>query len=404
MTATMNAPAHVPANLVAHFDFRHGAGMEDDPWAEFAKLNQGPEIFYSLDQGGYWAVTRKALIEEILSMPEAFSSAFNSIPRMESDFRLMPPNLDPPEHAKYRKIITQRIFNISQVDGIETDARNFLRGLLDQFSPSGEGDFMAGIARPFPIAVFLKLMGMPRDRLAEFSQLIDVFFRGEDVDKVGAARMAVFKFAQDWLNGDPSGDDALILRELKAAEVDGKPLTGEILSVMVLTLIFAGLDTVSSQIAFIVHFLSTHPAHLERLVKDPAIIPNAVEELLRRFGIANLCRSVVSDIEFHGVTMKKGDLVMVSSTMAGVDEAGCADAMTVDFDRPNVKRHAAFGKGIHHCAGERLARIELRVLLEEMVLRLRNLRLKPKAKIQFLPGTIMSLRSLPVVWEDATQK
>ena len=92
---------------------------------------------------------------------------------------------------------------------------------------------------------------------------------------------------------------------------------------------------------------------------------------------------------------------MVSSTMAGVDENGCADAMTVDFDRPNIKRHAAFGKGIHHCAGERLARIELRVLLEEVVPRLRNLQLKPGAKVQFLPGTIMSLRSLPLEWDVA---
>ena len=258
----MNAPTHVPNHLVAHFDFRHGTGMDVDPWAEFAKLNRGPEIFYSLDQGGYWAVTRKALIEEILSMPDVFSSAYNSIPRMESDFRLIPPNLDPPEHAKYRKIITRRIFNISVIDAIETDAHAFLGTLLDQFAPKGSGDFMADIARPFPIAVFLKLMGMPRDRLAEFSQLIDVFFRGEDVEKVGAARMAVFKFAQDWLDSDPNAEDALILRELKAAEVDGQPLTGQILSVMVLTLIFAGLDTVSSQIAFIAHFLATHPAHL----------------------------------------------------------------------------------------------------------------------------------------------
>ena len=170
---------------------------------------------------------------------------------------------------------------------------------------------------------------------------------------------------------------------------------------MVLTLFFAGLDTVSAQMAFIVHFLSTHPAHLQELQSSPALIADAVEELLRRFGIANLCRIVVSDTVFHGVTMKTDDLVMVSSAMAGVDESSYPGALAVDFERPNIRRHAAFGKGVHRCAGERLARIELRVLLEEIVPRLRKLRLEPGAEVEFLPGTIMSLRRLPVLWEDA---
>ena len=401
MTTQTNSavPAHVPAHLVRHFDFRNDPAMSVDPWAQFWTLNEAPEIFYSPDQGGYWALTRRAIIEEVLSMPNLFSSAYNSIPRMESDFRLIPPNLDPPEHAKYRKIITQKIFSIGMVDSLEGEARAILRGLLDEFSTKGSGDFMAGIARPFPIAVFLKLMGMPHERLAEFAHMIEIFFRGEDVEDVGAARMGVFKFATDWLNSDPNAENAHMLRELKAAQIDDRPISGEELSIMVLTLIFAGLDTVSAQMAFSFNFLATHPAHLKRLVTSPELIPNAVEELLRRFGIANLCRSVVEDTVFHGITMKKGDLVMVSSTMAGVDESSYPDARSVDFERPNIKRHAAFGKGVHHCAGERLARIELRVLLEEVVPRLRNLRLKPGVEIEFLPGTIMSMRSLPVIWD-----
>jgi cytochrome P450 len=191
-----------------------------------------------------------------------------------------------------------------------------------------------------------------------------------------------------------------MLRELKSAEVNGRPLSGEELSIMVLTLFFAGLDTVSSQMAFIAHFLATHPEHLQSLVNNPALIPNALEELLRRFGIANLARLVVEDIEFHGVQFRKDDLVMVSSTMAGVDASSYANPLDVDFSRAQANRHAAFGRGIHRCAGERLAKIELRVLLEEITLRLCRLRLQPDADIRFLPGTIMSMKSLPVLWDD----
>ena len=395
------APDHVPNDLIRRFDFRHDPAMELDPWARFSQLNDAPDIFYSLDQGGYWAITRKSIIEEVLAKPVLFSSAFNSIPRIESDFRLIPPNLDPPDHAKYRNIINTRIFNPKVLATIEQDARAIIRELIAAKKPAGHGDFVADFARPFPVAVFLKLMGMPTNRLAEFSDDIDQFFRGEDVEKVGAARMAVFRFAQEWLDSDPSAENAHILRELKAADIEGRPLTGEELTIMVLTLFFAGLDTVTAQMSFIAQFLATHPDHRDRLVVEPALIPNAIEEMMRRFGIANLCRLVTEDTELHGVIMRKGDLVMVSSTMAGVDERSYADAMTVNFDRPSIKNHCGFGKGIHACAGQRLARIELSVLLEEVLSTLKNLRLAPGAEIRFLPGTIMSMRSLPVVWDIA---
>jgi cytochrome P450 len=395
------APPHVPPELIRRFDFRHDPAMEIDPWAEFAKLNDGPPVFYSLDQGGYWAVTRKTLIEEILSRPEVFSSVYSAIPRRDEPYRLIPPQIDPPDHTAYRKIITQRIFNSAALDTIESDARAFLRQRVADVAPRGRGDFMKDFAQPFPVAVFLALMGMPTARLSEFSDSIADFFRGDTPEKVSAAQQAVFTFAQDWLDSDPTADDAHMLRELKSADVDGRPLSGEELSIMVLTLFFAGLDTVTSQLSFFVHFLATHPAHLESLVKNPHLIPNAVEELLRRFGIANLARLVVEDIEFHGVRFRKNDLVMVSSTMAGVDESSYENALEVNFERPKANRHAAFGKGIHRCAGERLAKIELRVLLEEITPRLRNLRLQPGVDIRFLPGTIMSMTGLPVLWDDA---
>lgn len=394
-------PAHVPAGLVRRFDFRHDPAMEVDPWEKFATLNDAPPIFWSSDQGGYWAITRKSIIEEVLARPQIFSSAFNSIPRIDGDLRLIPPNLDPPDHAKYRNIINTRIFNPKVMATIEQDARAIMRELIEKKRNTGAGDFVADFARPFPVAVFLKLMGMPTDRLNEFSGDIDQFFRGEDVEKVGAARLSVFRFAQEWLDSDPGAENAHILRELKAADIEGRPLSGEELTIMVLTLFFAGLDTVTAQMAFIARFLATHPSHRDRLVAEPALIPNAIEEMMRRFGIANLCRLVTQDTELHGVQMKRGDLVMVSSTMAGVDESSYADAMTVDFDRPAIRNHCGFGKGIHACAGQRLARIELVILLEEVLSKFRNFRMAPDAQVRFLPGTIMSMRSLDVVWDAA---
>jgi cytochrome P450 len=399
-TQVSHVPAHVPPHLVRQFDFQHAASMAADPWTAFSALNDAPDIFYSPDLGGYWMITRKALIEEAMASPELFSSAVSTVPPIEDEFRMIPPNLDPPDHAKYRKVIAQRIFSARALATVEDDARALIRDLIAQARPRGEGDFIADFARPFPISVFLGLMGMPRDRLSEFSHSIEKFFRGRDADEVGAARMAVYKFSQDWLSTDPDKSGSHILRELMVAEVDGRRLTAEELSNIVLTLFMAGLDTVTAQIAFTMHHLATHSEHRDLLIVRPDLINNAVEEMLRRFGIANLGRRVVSDIMFHGVPMKKGEIVMVSSVMAGLDEESYADAGAVNFERPNIRKHAAFGSGIHLCVGAHLARTELRVLLEEIVPGLPNFRLKPDEAVEYLPGTIMSLRRLPLVWDS----
>ncbi len=120
---------------------------------------------------------------------------------------------------------------------------------------------------------------------------------------------------------------------------------------------------------------------------------------MRRFGFTNLGRVVTRDAEFHGVELKKGEMVMVSTTMSGVDESAWPNAMEVDFERKNARANNAFGKGIHNCAGQRLARNELRVLLAEILPALPNLRLQAGADVRVLPGAIMSLRSLPVEWD-----
>jgi cytochrome P450 len=398
-TQPSHIPSHVPPHLVRHFDFQHSAGMAADPWSEFLALNAAPDIFYSPDLGGYWAITRKPLIEEAMASPELFSSAISTVPPIEDDFRMIPPNLDPPDHAQYRKIIAQRIFSARALSTIEEDSRALTREIVTAVRPKGEGEFIADFARPLPISTFLKLMGMPRDRVSEFAHSIEQFFRGENAEQVGAARMAVYRFAQNWLDSDADEADSHILRELRAASLDGRALTGEELSNIVLTLFMAGLDTVTAQMAFMVNHLATHPEHRDLLVARPELIPNAVEELLRRFGIANLGRRVVSDIVFHGVPMKKGDIVMVSSVMAGLDESSYPDAASVDFERPNIRKHAAFGAGIHLCVGAHLARTQLRVLLEEILPGLPGFHLKPGETIEYFPGTIMSLRRLPLVWE-----
>jgi cytochrome P450 len=394
-----SAPSHVPPGLIAHFDFHEGTAMFSDPWGAFQALNERPDIFYSLDLGGFWVITRKHLIEEVIANSELFSSAYSTIPNIDDDLRLIPPNLDPPHHAKYRALIAQIVFSAKAMANVEKDARAIARELIGAVRHKGTCDIMLEIARPLPIRVFLNLMGMPVERLDEFIHWVEVFFRGTSAKDVGTARLRVLEFVQKWIDSDPDKSGNRILAELKAAQVDGRPLTRDELSNIVLTLFMAGLDTVSAAIGHMLLFLATHPVHLQALVAEPKRIAVAVEEMLRRFGLANLVRVPRHDLEFHGVAMKKGDLVLCSMGIAGLDETASPRAEAVDFDRPNVRRHIAFGAGAHLCMGQLLARTEIRVLLEEVVPNLKRLRLKAGTAIEYKPGSVLTVRGIPAEWD-----
>jgi cytochrome P450 len=177
----------------------------------------------------------------------------------------------------------------------------------------------------------------------------------------------------------------------------------EMLSISMM-LFLGGLDTVASQTTHVFHFLATHPAHRDALSADPALIPKAIEEMLRRFGISHIGRELAGDIEFHGVAMKAGDSIVASTPISGLDRRIFPDPLTVDFGRFSGKpTHWAFGAGPHICPGAHLARVELRIMLEEILPALPNFRLKPGASLEYLPGATLTVKALPLVWDMPPQ-
>ena len=166
-------------------------------------------------------------------------------------------------------------------------------------------------------------------------------------------------------------------------------------------LLLGGLDTVSSATMHNTHFLATRHDHLQQLLGWPELIPNAVEELLRRFSAPNVGRVARQDFDFHGAHIKAGEMILFSTSIAGLDESRFPDAMTVDFKRPHLKRDSlAFGTGIHMCSRIHLARRELCTTLEEVLPRLKNLRLAKDAEIEYASGGTVTISSaLPLTWE-----
>lgn len=344
------------------------------------------------DLGGtaFAAVTRYDDLWWALRHPDVFTSAHNTLDLGEQP--LIPLEVDPPEHTRYRRLLNPR-FVPREIERLEPEVRGRLRLLIDEIGPRGRCDFHEEVATPLPSGVFLALMGLPRSDLFQFLQWRDDTIRPdvEPDDFDGARRVRArtahaisdyFRLAIARLRRSP--DDGL-LSSLVEARIDGQPLSeAELLGISHL-LLLGGLDTVTASLDCMVHFLATHPEHRQQLIDDPSLIPSAVEELLRWLTpVMVVPRGVAQDVEMGEVQLRTGDGVMLALGAANDDDTEFGEG-SVDFHRdPN--RHVAFGGGPHLCLGAHLARLELRVALEELHARIPDYRIADGAEVHFSTG------------------
>jgi len=325
-----------------------------------------------------------------LKHPEVFSSAPGAVD-VGQDNPLIPLQVDPPEHAKYRRMLDPE-FSPKRMRELEPDVRALVNGIIDRFADRRECDFHEEFATPLPSTIFLRLMGLPQSDLAMFLQWRDDTIRPATSDPAEAARIrdrvgseitAYFERELDARAAKP--DDGLLSR-IARGEVDGRPLTrGEQLGMCHL-LLLGGLDTVTATLDCMIAYLARHPERRREIVEDPSRIEGAVEELLRwETPVTMLARVVAQDTTYEGVELKRGDGVALLIGAADTDEAEFPHAETVDFERQG-NRHLAFGAGPHRCLGSHLARLELRVALEEFHRRIAEYRIPDGLELHFSPG------------------
>jgi cytochrome P450 len=325
---------------------------------------------------------------------------------------LIPLNVDPPDHSKYRKLLDP-LFAPRRMDEQEEDITRRVNGFIDTFIDRGECNFTDEFAEVFPSSVFLGLLGLPEDELEMFLRLRDGILHPEKFDpaatldpearaavnqKTGQEIYAYFGGLIEERRKRPAND---IITRFLAAEIDGDKLSADdILDICFLFLI-AGLDTVSDSLTCFYAFLATHPDHRRQIVDDPLIIPAAVEELLRwetpvPGGVPRLA---TEDVTLpSGATVSAGTAVMASYGAANVDPAAIEDPFEVRFDR-EVNPHIAFGGGVHRCLGSHLARRELRITLREWHRRIPEYRIKPgHEELEYPPG-LRHVKDLMLVWD-----
>lgn len=349
-----------------------------------------PTVFVSGYEETMWA----------LRHPEVFSSAPEAV-SIGQEHPLIPLQVDPPDHAKYRRFLDPE-FSPKRVAELEADARVLVNELIDGFADRGSCDFHEDFATPLPSAIFLRLMGLPLADLPMFLRWRDGSIRPDahDLDEAAAIReqvghdiTAYFDAALDREQQHPG--DGLLAR-IALAEVGGEPLPrNEALGICHLMLL-GGLDTVTATLDCEIAYLAQNPEQRQRLVAEPTLTPGAVEELLRwETPVMMVVRMIKADYELAGVAMHAGDHAVILIGAANLaDDFPCPHA--VDFAREG-NRHLSFGAGPHRCLGSHLARLELKVALEEWHRRIPDYRIADGVEIQCSSG-IRQAERLPLVW------
>ena len=349
--------------------------------------------------GGQTIMGRRE-VEFALQHPEIFSSAMEAV-NLGQSVPLIPLQVDPPEHSKYRKLLDP-IFAPKRMNIIEPDISQLVNELIDGFIDDGSCEFTTALAEPLPSSVFLRLLGLPVSELAMFLEMKNGILRpaGNDLEEIQAQQRVnageVERFFSETLADRRKKPQDDLLSMFATAEVGGDKLTDdEILGICFLFLL-AGLDTVTDALECFFAYLAQHPGQRRLIVEDTATIPSAVEELLRwETPVTGVPRVVQQDFELGGCPFQKGEHVGISIGSANTDEQELPDAYDVDLTR-NTK-HLAFGAGVHRCLGSHLARLELRTTLREWHKRIPDYEIAPGTELNFMFG-LRQVDTLPLLW------
>ena len=393
-------PDHVPADLVFDFDIYADPRIDSDVQGSYQRaIGDAPDIFWSPANGGHWMVQRMDAIAAIATDPEHFSVREMQIPRVENPPFFIPLSLDPPDNLPYRRAMAP-MFGPKAVKALEPRLRHWAEKIVDGVVANGGCDFMADVAKVYPVTIFMELMGMDLSRLPEFRDLAERFFESQNnadqIEQLSAQILGILTELVERKRENP--DEHLMSHFVHADMGEGKPMSDNEILAMSFVLFLGGMDTVTNVTGFAYQQLAQMPVLQERLASDPAGLSTAFsEEAVRAFGVVNSPRLVVKDIELLGVPFRAGDMVLNVLPVGSRDDRRFDHPNMLDIDRKRTT-HITFSTGPHLCIGHVLGRAEIRVLTEEWFKRIPAFELVPDSDRAFRTGTVMALENLPLRW------
>ncbi len=381
--------------------------FHDDPFPIYRVLRDDSPAYWNPTLR-FWALSRYDDVLGALHDPATYCSR-HGITLEPSPPLPMLLTTDPPEHTVMRRVVS-RAFTPRRIADLEPTIRALSTRYIDGFSERGEADLIADYAAKLPMDVISRMLGVPAgddDMLRTWTNaLID---RAEGEPDVTPAGIEAFSHLHSYfvdhvarLRAAP-GDD--LASALIAAEADGRRLNDLELVGFCFLLIIAGNETTTKLLGNALYALQRFPDQRRIVLDDPSRIPDAVEETLRYDGSTQaMARTMTRDVELHGQRLREGDKVLLLLGSANRDERVFDRPDEFDLDRSRDVQHVGFGHGIHVCLGAALARLEMRVSLEELLRRLPDYELDPARLTRVHNGNVRGYASMPMTFTPSRRE
>lgn len=394
-----------------------GAGIEDienfhywdaqwqqDPHPLYDRIRKEAPVAHSNRYGGFWMLSKHDDVLQAYTDPGLFSSWPNNIPAggIGQARPVIPSEIDPPDHTHYRKIFAP-LFTNARLKALEPSIRQAMRELIAPVVERGETEFVSEVGQMLPAQVFLKIMGWPLEdarMFLDWAHTLLAGIPGADEETSNAARAETAgkvygyfgaEIAKRRANGPETGPDADFTDTLLTANFAGeRPLTDDEILDCIFILLLAGLDTTAGVLSAAIEHLAIDEADRKDLLAHPEIVDTAVEEFVRWNAPVAPGRRLTRDTTIRGVEMKEGDRIMLLTGSACRDEEYFGEP-AVDLRRsPN--HHMGFGAGAHRCLGTNLARLMLRIALQEWHDQIPNYHIKegttPERHLDMVAGMV----------------
>ena len=387
-------------------DFAPATEHPLDPFPHYERMRESAPVFHD-EQSGSWHVFRYNDVQRVLSDHASFSSRMGGDDPSETG-QLFASSLittDPPRHRQLRSLVTQA-FTPKAVDALALRISEITDELLEGIASRGSADLIQELAYPLPVIVISELMGIPagdRDRFKQWSDVIVSQTRtGAATEDHQAANQEMTGYFLELIERRRSRPGSDLISNLLGAEIDGQKLSvAELLGFCALLLV-AGNETTTNLIGNAVLCFAEVPGTMDRVSKEPSLLPQAIEEVLRfRSPVQSMYRVTAAETTLGDVGIPAGAPVVAWIGSANRDERQFDRPAQFDIDRDQI-RHLAFGHGIHFCLGAPLARLEARIALEATLARLPGLALAPESHLERMDSTIVyGLKTLPASWQAA---
>ncbi|MFT3965821.1 MAG: cytochrome P450 [Sphingobium sp.] len=394
-------PANVPADRVFDFDIFRDVPEGTDLHRNWRTIMaRAPYPFmWTPHNGGHWIALRADLADTVMSDSTRFSNRTVLVPKETAGeaYRLIPLSLDPPEHRPFRNLLNENL-GPKPLRPIEQVVVDLTVSLIESFRPDGRCNFTHDFAEQLPVRIFMKIVDLPVEDLPTLKHLADQYTRPDGSIPLDEVTVRFREYLRPVIASRRASPGEDMISRMINGEVGGRPLSDMEAENICIQVLVGGLDTVVNMLGFTFSYLAVNDELRRAIASDPSRIDDALLEFFRRFPVVSSSREVLSDLEFEGVTLRAGDMVMAPTAVVAMDDSMNDDPLAFRLGR-KARQHSTFGKGSHTCPGAHLARMEMRIVLREWFARIPEFRLAKGESLSFANGIVGSVKPFVLEWD-----